>query len=193
MKNITLYPMILLLFFSCEIKKDKYEFENNLLDCFYSDCDRQNLPIKKSLDSLELLLIKHQVLADNTGKGKVEFLNKIIHSYSVPKNSDKDLSMEINKIKGIPLNFQCSDITTLKDIDSALFYNSRLKNMEAVFDEITKMGDISPYSISKEILKYFNEEDFDNEFYRVTSLIIIKQLYKEQDRGILDLLENPNN
>jgi len=171
-----LYLLIFFIFFfSCQVS-DKYEVENKLLDCFYSYQLEIGVDIESVVDSLEQIFIDYDILESGSGESYLKFIKAVGDSGFIPNKFASEVKEELSKFHHIPSGVYCMDTTLL--IDTVLINKSKVKFLNKIFETINSKGDISAELISEEILNVFNEEDFENKFYKTVGVLMLTNIYK---------------
>lgn len=180
MKQI--YISLGLIFFlsGCTQTDYDYKLENIILDCFYQHHEDNNINVKSTIDKIESVLIKHEILKDKTGESYIRVIEQIRNNNDI-EIDNPNLITDINSIGYIPSSVFCRDSSYASMIDSADLANSKLKYVIGIFDSIQVKGDISPSKIAEEILEVFNAQDFENDYYRTIGLIMFSNMIKIND------------
>ncbi len=154
--------------------------EERILNCFYPQYRDHGIDIKASIDSANSILLKYEVLPDNSGKSYIELIKVMNKADDFPLDTPSDLIKELKSIKYLPAGVQCTDMMKI-DFDSVEFANSKLKDLARIFDSITGKGNISVAMIAEEMLKIFDEKDFDNPYYQTLGTLSISNPVKAND------------
>lgn len=147
----------------------KLRVENKLTNCWYNSFGSDALKVKDFINDYEQLLIKEQILEDNTPKSYINILNVVANGKNYKKPS-KSFHAEIEKMNLSIEGFNECESTVTKD---SLKYNvKRLQRYEMVFDSIMNIDGYTRTDLAKGILSVLDKEDFDLEYYRVRTFLI---------------------
>nr|WP_319397664.1 hypothetical protein [uncultured Carboxylicivirga sp.] len=180
MKKIGVYLVIGFILSNCSQSKYDYKTENVLLDCFYTQYKESGVDIKLTINRIEDVLVKHNILDDKSGRSYIKMIDKIKEDNELDINNP-DLIQDINSIGYRPSSVSCSDLSVTNLLDSASLSQSKLKYLVAIFDSIQVKGNISPSIIAQEILEVFDAKDFENDYYRTIGLVMFSTLIKMND------------
>jgi len=180
MKQISIFLGLIFFLSGCAQTDYDYKLENIILDCFYQHHKDNNIDVKNTIDKIENVLIKHNILLDKTGESYIRVIEQIRDNNDL-KLANPELIADINSIGYIPSSVFCRDSTYASKIDSADLANSKFKYVIGIFDSIQVKGDISPTLIAEEILEVFNARDFENDYYRTIGLVMFSNMIKMND------------
>ncbi len=191
MKQVRIFFWIFFLIAGCTQTDYDYRIENIILDCFYQHHKDSNIDIKNSIDKIENVLIKHNILEDKSGNSYIRIIEQIRDGNDSFIN-DLNLLNDIKSINYIPTSIFCSDTSYVSLLDSTSIANSKFKYVIGIFDSIRIKENISPTLIADEILEVFNAEDFENDYYRTIGLITFSNIVKMNDyrRGLAGKLSS---
>jgi biopolymer transport protein ExbD len=158
----------------------EYKLENNILECFYKQHQERNIDIKTTINKIEELLIKHNILQDNSGRSYIHVIEQIRDNNNC-EIGNPQLLADLNLIGYIPSGIICQDSSFISSIDSTDLANSKLKYVFGIYDSIQVKGDISPKLIAEEILEVFNNKDFENDYYKTLGILMLTNLIKLND------------
>lgn len=178
--NKLVLSVILWILVGCQPKQDDSSLENQILDCFYQQHQEHGIDIKASIDSAKSILLNYGVLPDNEGRSYIEFIRAMNKAEDFPLETPPNLIEELKSIKYLPSGVQCTDMRKI-DFDSIEFANSKLKDLANIYDLITGKGNISVAMITGEMLKIFDEKDFDHPYYQTLGILSISNLIKAND------------
>ena len=151
---------------------NKYAVEDDLLECFQSQYAAVNIDIAKSIDSAQAVLIEYGVVESFSGAYIQQFLEQTVKDNEAPYTVDEKLVAALENIKYVPSQISCSDSTFIR-YDSATVYNSQFAQLLEVYNGIAAQGDFSPTIIATEILKRFDEQDFDHPLYQTYATVFL--------------------
>jgi biopolymer transport protein ExbD len=180
MKQICITLVLVFFLSNCSQPEYDYKAENIILDCFYEHHKDNDIDIKITIDKIEDVLLKHNVLEDKSGKSYIQIIKKIKDDNTFYIDNP-DLLEDIKSIGYIPSSVSCNDTSYASLLDSASVAKSKLKYLIGIFDSIQVKGDISPTLIAEEILEVFNDQDFENDYYRTIGLVMFSSLIKFND------------
>lgn len=177
MKHLIIFLGLIICLSACAQADYKYKLENKILDCFYQQHKDNNVDVKVTIDKIEDVLIKNEILQDKTGKSYIRAIEQVRDIDDWGKTNPKLLS-DFNSIGYIPSSIFCQDPTYVSMIDSTDLANSKIKYLIGIFDSIQVKGILSSKLIAEEILEVFNAKDFENDYYRTIGLIVFSNMIK---------------
>ena len=168
-----------LIFFlaSCAETDPAYKVESIILNCFYQHEKDNNIEIKSTIQKIESVLLKHNILADKSGDSFIKVVEKFKADQDV-KLYEPSLVADIIAIGYIPSGVYCSDFSYASMLDSADLANSKLVSVIEIFEAVQVEGKVSPSLIAEDVLEVFSSEDFENEYYRTIGLITLANFIK---------------
>ncbi len=194
MRQISFLIGVILVLSGCTRYSYDYTVENTLLDCFYKHHEDINIDVKSSIDKIEHVLLKHNILYDESGESYIKIIQHIKNNTHFDINN-QELLADINSIGYIPSSVFCSDTSYLSLIDSTSVAESKLKYIIGIFDTIRVKGSVSAPLIAEQVLKVFNAKDFENNYYKTIGLLILSNEIKNNAarNGILGVMNKPEN
>ncbi|UII26758.1 hypothetical protein LVD15_26265 [Fulvivirga maritima] len=177
--------ILALICISCE-KSYNYTFEDKILNCFYDQYRGYGIDVKASIDSAQNILLRHGIIHEPTGQSYYHFLLVIAETNDLPVLANEDIQYELNNIKYLPTSINCRD-STLIQLESSEYYNSKYSLLIAVFDSIGSKGNITPSIVAKELLKVFEPTDLNHDLYNHIGTLMISNLIKSNFNSQLGL------
>lgn len=168
---------------SCNSSNRDYQFESNLLECFFKSNNRND--ISNALNKVENVLIKNKILENNSGQSFVNVFTKLSNDINL-ETDNQQLIIDINSLKNIPTNLYCRDSNFISNQDSAIYKNSKYFELHKELENVKIKGDIVPKSLATAILKVLDSTDFENKYYKSIGLLMITRLIQidEYDTGL---------
>jgi len=157
----------------------QYDFENKAFNCFELSAKESGIDIlieKDSIekDSIENYIIDVGLLKGKTGNNYKTLLQDLIKKPTNLIKIDKFIFEEVQKVSYDPqIFFNC--VTSLKQSDSFLFQNSRLKVIQSEFSNNKKIENIEILTFINNIL---TKEDLDQPFYQFYTYQILNIITK---------------
>lgn len=140
----------------------QYDFENKAFNCFEGTARESGIDILIEKDSIENYIIDVGLLKGKTGNDYKTLLQDLIKKPTNLIKIDKFIFEEVQKVSYDPqIFFNC--VTSLKQSDSLLFQNSRLKVIQSEFSNNNKIENIEILTFINNIL---TKEDLDQPFYQ---------------------------
>lgn len=153
--------------FSQDLKLD--DFESQILDCIYLKYDSIGLNFKLELLKFEDYLIETNQLKDNSGKSYTEIFKKIKTENKIPLFIDlKEFTIDKNNTNNFHFFSKCfySKINNEKLKKS----NSKIKSIYNLMKSNSTFANDSLSNFAKGLLMILNENDLEEEFYRIWAL-----------------------
>lgn len=170
----------LAIFISCQEKRS-YAFEEDLMSCFYQQYADYGIDVKPSIDSARDILIRSGIISDRSGTSYIDFLLRLAENPRDALSISDELLLELKSISYLPSSIGCQD-TAYFEYDSAVYEQSKFKYTIGIYDSLANYGDLSSQAISREVLKVFDAQDFEHEFYNTAAVIILSNYVKVLDQ-----------
>jgi len=177
--NILLNIIVGFLFTSCIAQNDR--IENIIMDCSYQSFEDGGKKFRKLISDYENLLIKEEILADESGKSYRQVLQKIADRNEFDKIPSIFFTDELQKLEKPDLEKaqECQKIIVK---DSTIYNLSKLKGLELAINNAQNSRDIQASLIAKDILKILTEEDFELDYYKLRTFFLFNII--DIDSGI---------
>ena len=169
-RGLILVGLILFLLSGCKPKEDKYKLENEMLSCAYSYFEEEGIDLKLKLDSVENILIDNNLLKDDTGLSYIDFLNEFSKKgilIFTPEIND-----ELDTIEKIPSDV-LFDNFCFADFSFEEIQESELSKFFSITMALKEDPDVKPAKVAEYVVKVFNEDDFNQEFYQRAILLSV--------------------
>ena len=178
---------LLFIVFAFSCTGQNYKIEDQLIQCLYETSNNIGIDFKKELLRYEKHLIKTGVLNDNSGKSYYEIYEEIEKTGDVNFFSDYSL-IDTLRLKTDSLNIQNIIFEGLKLSekikDSEDYKKSNLYKLSCVMDSINNLNNINASVIAKAIIKILSPEDFQHDYYKMTTLWTFSKIFGS-DSGML--------
>lgn len=179
--------LCLLLLFGCS-SSEKYAIEDQQYNCLKEKYqENENADLDELVLEFENQLIEQGFLKDHSSASFLKCLE------SMTENKERSLSIPLDLSKSISLTQRYSKLCQMDMKDSILLANSRFaevqKEIQNVFDEVEKSGDLNLQRIAEGLAQAFKQEDFDHTLYRLSTFPVVSflsELNKQKENsGIL--------
>lgn len=152
-----------------------FHLENRVFDCLIGTLDDMGVDFKKGLSELEDQCIKNGILADKSGESyylSFSNLNRM-EEYNFRLQSSVFDSLKSANIKIDDERFvKCKELCKTFQNSSSYKY-SKIFLLNTMVDSLKKSGNFDLEDISSSTLKILEPDDFENEFYKMTTLFIL--------------------
>ena len=129
------------------------------------------ISLDQILDSLENQMIEEGILSGKDGRSKISYYEKIVETGIVPSFENFAI-VERLVVPAMYLEITMNCIDSLKLADPDSFNSSTYSELsDRLNNRFSAAGDISPATVSKEIIDVLNDADFDHPFYRAYMLL----------------------
>ncbi len=190
MKYFSFLSMLSVLVFACGSGGYDYALEDQVLACYLDENTANGFPVERTLSELEELLIVQGFIADASGESYRAMIQGIgENGFTILDNAK--IQDTVAELSVIPTQIRCQEWNH-SPLDTAQLNQSRLANLEKVFDAVAEAGDISPEVIAQAVLGQYSAQDFDHPYYRSLLLIHLYSYWKnrpsilaDQNRGLV--------
>ena len=190
MKYLPLLSLIVVFTYSCGSEGYDYALEDQVLACYLEENTANGFPVERTLSELEELLIAQGFIADASGESYRAMVQGIGEDgFTILDNAE--IQDAVANLSVIPTQMRCQEWNQ-SPMDTAQLNQSRLANLEKVFEAVAKAGDISPEVIAQSVLEQYSTQDFDHPYYRSLLLIHLYSYWKnrpsllaDQNRGLV--------
>lgn len=168
--------------------RNNYKIESALYSCLLQTYDEQGINLKTVVKEVEEAAFEQGILNGSSGNDYLEYYKTIviqneIPSFTIPENMECLVSIH-------PFEFYDSScLINNVNFDSAKIANSKLFKLHNNFNSISN---ISPSEVASIISGTLSEKDFNNEYYKTLSILILLWT-SDIDYGIYRKLPPPNN
>lgn len=173
MKSYTLLLFLTIILFSCQSSSD-YLFEDELLECYYSQFDDGGKEQKEMLGEFEKLLIESGTIASSLGEGYYAFHENVVKDGDTFMN-DKISPNIIDKARLLG-DFHCSNRALVND--TLLVNQSKVFKIRQVMDEVAFSKDLPAVAYSKSILKHYTAQDFNHPVMKRMFVSGLREFYE---------------
>lgn len=176
---MTKYFFVAFLILTLTSCSSNYEVENKLYECLLKDSKSKSFDIIPLLNKFEKDCIENSILANSTGKEKKKFYQQIVRKGEIPFMPQSDVADSLSQLK---MDIKAIESCAFKKgIDSNQFKKSKYYQLS---QELGKLSEINPKSVSNCYIKILDESDFDHPFFRAFTLIIYSKIYDANSKYI---------
>ncbi|MCH7399107.1 hypothetical protein MM236_13970 [Belliella sp. DSM 107340] len=159
-----------------------YFVQENIAYCESNVSDKQAIQLREELKELEDYFVKKGLLKDKSGSSYIEVLKQIAMDNDLYFNIDRDFQI-LDKL-GFKIYSKCY----YKALDPEGFGKLTDRHLHAAEVIVQNNNDeITPGIVAQRILDNLLDEDFDLEFYKISSLIAFYTI--SQTGSIMDFVE----
>lgn len=155
--------------------------EVKLMDCIYENFDDKGIEMKQTISDFEQLLINERILKDNTGKSYRAIFEEIASDDNFnfhPSQSFMDLIMNIPQPNSDSVR-NCQN-TLLKNHN---YDFSKGKKLQSVLESNQNSDNFEPSNMANGILKVLDENDFELDYYKFRTFLMLDLLNSEVKRS----------
>lgn len=174
-----------LIFFSCQTQK--FKIEKQLFECLVSSAKTAGIDLKKELTDFENNLIASKVLKDKSGESYYQIYKQI------EKEGDINFYFNYSLLDTISFHSSSNDLEDFqkdcseyfeKIISSKDYKKSKLYTLNHAMDSMQIAGNFNISEIAKIITRVLAPKDFDQDYYKMTTLLLLTTL-QEIDLGLM--------
>lgn len=173
MKHL-LYLLSILLLASCN--QYDYKIEKELYKTLETAAKSSNVDITKELKSYEKYLIDKNVLKSSKGRSYIQFLNELektnVFNYNITYSLQDTISIHSNGSSLEEIQTSCSE-DIYRIVSRKEFQESKLNRLNGAMDSLATHGNISISSIAHTIKTILTAKDFEEDYYKMTVLLVI--------------------
>jgi hypothetical protein len=181
MRHLVSSFILLVLIVSCQSdpqtnqtpkKEDPHPLETKMYNCIKAEYLKAGVSVEDYLYNLEKLTLETGNLKDTTAAAYYQMFKASAEKSHFPLGNDAYYFHYLAKIPNFPLNMACPDqnLSSKKEIENSRFY----KFNRAFSVELIESGKTaSQVNIGKVVMKVYKEEDFENEYIRLSLLSFI--------------------
>ncbi|WP_162984870.1 ExbD/TolR family protein [Mesonia aquimarina] len=171
--------IIFLLIVSILSCKSQDRGEVKLMECFYEHLDDNGVRMRQNMLDFQQLLINEGILRDASGKSYRSIFESLATKNNSSFQSPSEFFISYGKEKNTPLIF------TMKTCNMAVLENKNndLKKIVELNNQVAtlqKGGDLNTSQLSNAILEVLNEEDFELDYYKFKTFLLLDLLKSEQ-------------
>ncbi len=157
MKSFLLILFISVLLLTCN-SSNKYEFEDQFMECVYAESGDGGETIKENLRNFENAFVEKGIFESTQGDAYISFLEKIVEN--------KGLSFVKIDFSDFPepWGLACNKEEIYND--TAGVNASGFGKFFRLINGVAERGEISIVNISEEMLEEFSASDFEHDFYK---------------------------
>lgn len=165
----------------------QYEFEDKMYECTKETYRSADINLDQIIFDFETYLTEKKYLKNTSPQSYSQLIDSLTQPSLFQITLPKELS---SKMVSVNLMNNCVDNIT----DSTELKQSRLFEiafeMKKVFEQISKLGELDPGKINKDLLTIFRKDDFQHPLYKLTffNLLNMYVFDLQQNRGVLGTL-----
>ena len=152
--------------------QNDYQVEDFLYNCLNDKFESENINLKSEILDFEKYLIDNKYLKDNSGQDYVDFFTQIKKLNDIPAEIEPDRFERLSKI---PMSeyYSASCIDKLTQFDSTVIRNSKYMELQIALKNQDYSNGFEPSIIAKGILESLTPKDFEHQYYKTISLLMI--------------------
>ena len=163
---------LIIIFFAFFIgNSQEREIEKIYSDCYFNSMPENGKEVKTIYKVYEKLLISKGILADNSGESYYTLFKKVMSEKFIDSKTNYSLVDSINKLEYsnlIHYNTKCTEkIKSLRK-----YKNSNTFLLEKRIDSIKE--NFNPEKVAEIYIKTLNQKDFQIEFYKLRTLLVLE-------------------
>ena len=177
------FLILVLVVILASCNSQNYKFENQMFECLASSLAIAGIDLKKELYLFENHLIENGILKDNSGNSyydiykQIEFYNdvKCKFNYSFLDTIQSQLS-DLDTINVMHLD--CFDMNTA-------YKKSKQYLLDNALESLAENNILNPSTIAKTITNILSPKDFEQDYYKMTLLLLLANVQQNKDSDSL--------